>query len=62
MIKICLLFLLAMIALSAHFTAIFKTRGYQYNEGPNKNRCTNDWQCDGLRTCSLHKWCQGKAR
>jgi hypothetical protein len=39
-----------------------KTADYQYNEAPNGNKCTNDWQCDGLRTCSSFGWCQGVAR
>merc|ERR1712110_215305 len=35
---------------------------YRFNEGPRKHRCTSHCHCDGARTCSRHKWCQGKSR
>ncbi|HEX2569486.1 MAG TPA: RICIN domain-containing protein [Polyangia bacterium] len=39
--------------------------GYRWDESQNPggpNRCTNQWQCDGARTCSPYGWCQGVAR
>lgn len=38
---------------------------YSWNEARNPggaNRCTNNQQCDGARTCSAAGWCQGTAR
>ena len=35
---------------------------YQFNEAPAANRCYNDCECDGRRTCSQFNFCQGVAR
>merc|ERR1712110_408107 len=35
---------------------------YRFNEGPRKHRCTSHCHCDGARTCSRWKWCQGRSR
>ena len=38
---------------------------YCWNEARNQrgpNRCTNNNECDGARTCSSAGWCQGTAR
>ncbi|ATB31873.1 RICIN domain-containing protein [Melittangium boletus] len=38
---------------------------YRWDESKNRpapNRCRNDSQCDGARTCSPAGWCQGEAR
>ncbi len=38
---------------------------YRWDEAKNEpgpHRCTTSHQCDGLRTCSPHGWCQGEAR
>ncbi len=42
--------------------ALGKGADYRYDESFTKNRCTNELQCDGLRTCSPFGWCQGVAR
>ena len=37
---------------------------HQVNEAHNplgSNRCTSNSQCDGFRTCSIYRWCQGWA-
>ena len=35
---------------------------YYFDESRFSNRCYDNCQCDGLRTCSQWKWCQGTAR
>ena len=38
---------------------------YKHDESKNKkgpNQCDNDCDCDGKRTCSPWKWCEGEAR
>ena len=38
---------------------------YRWDESrntPGPHRCTENTQCDGLRTCSPYGWCQGEAR
>lgn len=35
---------------------------FTYNEGATGNRCKNNNQCDGQRTCSPFGWCQGTSR
>merc|ERR1712080_162087 len=39
--------------------------GFRFNEAKSrygKHRCRSNCHCDGARTCSRHKWCQGKSR
>ncbi|WIG92976.1 RICIN domain-containing protein [Myxococcus sp. SDU36] len=39
--------------------------GYRWDESRNRpgpNRCRDNAQCDGARTCSPAGWCQGEAR
>ena len=42
-----------------------KSPSYNHNESLNKkgpNQCDNACDCDGQRTCSPSKWCEGNAR
>ena len=39
-----------------------KSKSYYYDERPNGNQCQDDYQCDGLRTCTEDGWCDGTAR
>lgn len=35
---------------------------FTVDEGPTGNRCRDNNQCDGQRTCSPFGWCQGTSR
>jgi len=35
---------------------------FQFDEGPNGNKCKTHCDCDGLRTCSQFGWCKGTSR
>ena len=39
-----------------------KGPNYQFDESGADNRCYNDCECDGSRTCSQFNYCQGTAR
>lgn len=43
-------------------TSCTKSANYYFNEGPTKNQCTNNCQCDGNRTCSPWGYCSGTSR
>lgn len=55
----------AMMALAPGVASAGDGVGYTWDEAKNPlgpNKCKTDKECDGLRTCSPHGWCQGTAR
>lgn len=42
-------------------TVTLKPAFYYYDEARTGNKCKDEWECNGMRTCSLMKWCEGTA-
>jgi hypothetical protein len=64
--KTLFLAVFALVMLSANAMSLRNHEGqyawYTFNEGPTGNRCSNNDQCDGQRTCSGYGWCEGTSR
>lgn len=65
-VSVMFLCYLAFITTSLYASASSKKgTDYHHDESKNvggSNRCQTDMDCDGNRTCSPFKWCQGEAR
>ena len=62
-LKLLLLGLVGMGAVSGlKFNHQGKFAWFAFDEGPTGNRCSNNDQCDGQRTCSSYGWCTGTSR
>lgn len=61
----CFLFLLILALAICRVEYCEKSVFYLHDESkntPGENRCTNSCDCDGERTCSSVRWCQGTSR
>lgn len=43
-------------------TSDCKSATFKFDESATKNKCVTDCHCDGMRTCSSAKFCQGTSR